>query len=152
MSSLIAKPIVKDQYWVVTDGNKKVGNVVADASGYNLKINGNDAHFSTTSDIVEQVNIEFQTVKTTKKSTQSVFNQYPTTNKVYNSMLDVKRKLHLYTKSAKSKCYYAAGYYAINQSNGYETIFCPKYIFVQRYPYFGPYKTKEEAENVINSL
>ena len=30
--NLIAKPIIKNQYWVVTDGDKKVGNVIQEGS------------------------------------------------------------------------------------------------------------------------
>ena len=30
MNALVAKPIIKDQYWVVTDGEQKVGNVIAE--------------------------------------------------------------------------------------------------------------------------
>ena len=29
MNELVAKPIIKDQFWIVTDGEKKVGNVLA---------------------------------------------------------------------------------------------------------------------------
>jgi hypothetical protein len=46
--NLIAKPIVKNQYWVVTDGEKKVGNVIADGSGYDVKIGNNITHYPTT--------------------------------------------------------------------------------------------------------
>lgn len=152
MNTLIAKPIIQGEYWVVTDGDKKVGNVIADGSGFNLKMNGVDTHFNNTTDLKKKTKIQFQTLKTDRSKAQLPFSHYPTTAKVYNSILDIKRKLHLYTKTPKSKCFYAAGWYAINQNNGYETVFCPKYIFVQRYPYQGPYKTKEEAENVINNL
>ena len=65
-------------------------------------------------------------------------------------MLDIKRKLHLYTKTQKSKCYYAAGWFVINQNNESTLVFCPKYIFVQRYSYSGPYKTEGEAASMIN--
>jgi hypothetical protein len=37
--NLIAKPIVKNQYWVVTDGEKKVGNVIQEGSEYKVKLN-----------------------------------------------------------------------------------------------------------------
>ena len=33
-----------------------------------------------------------------------------------------------------------------------KVIFCPKYIFIQRYEYQGPFKTKDEAELLINSI
>lgn len=152
MKTLIAKPIIKDQYWVVTDGNEKVGNVVAEGSGFNVKLNGIATRFDNTNDLKKKTKIQFQTLKTDRSAAQLPFSNYPTTNKVYNSVLDIKRKLHLYTKTPKSKCYYAAGWFAINQNNEFDSVFCPKYIFVQRYPYHGPFKTREEAENVINSL
>lgn len=152
MTTLIAKPVVKNQYWVVTDGNKKVGNVIAEGSGFNVKLNGTNTHYKNTSDIKRKTKIEFQTLKTNSAKVQLPFATYPTTSKVYNSIFDVKRKLHLYTKIAKSKCYHAAGYYVMNQNGVNEVVFCPKYIFIQRYPYIGPFKTEDEAKNLINSL
>lgn len=152
MKNLIAKPIIKDQYWVVTDGQQKVGNVVADGSGYHVKVNGVDTKFNTTADLQKNTKIHFQTIKLDRTKSQVPYSDYPTTKKVYNSILDVKRKLHLYTKTLKSKCYYAAGWFVMNQNNQYEVTFCPKYIFIQRYPYHGPFKSKDEAENMINSL
>lgn len=152
MKTLIAKPIVKDQYWVVTDGNQKVGNVTANGSGFNVIVNGTIKHFENTTDIRNNTRIQFQTLKTNKTKINLPFAQYPTTAKTYNSILDIKRKLHLYTKTQKSKCYYAAGWFAINQNNGFESVFCPKYIFIQRYPYYGPFKTEQEAKTTINSL
>ena len=150
--TLTAKPIVKNQYWVVTDGEKKVGNVIAEGSGFNVKLNGHHTHYKNTSDIKRKARIEFQTLKTNKTKVELPFASYPTTGKIYNSMFDVKRKVHLYTKTAKSKCYHAAGYYVMNQNNGNEVVFCPKYIFIQRYRYIGPYKTEAEAKSMINSL
>ena len=99
--TLTAKPIVKDQYWVVTDGDKKVGNVIAEGSGFNVKLNGTNVHYKNTSDLRRKTKIEFQTLKTNKTKIQLPFAIYPTTAKVYNSMFDVKRKLHLYTKTQK---------------------------------------------------
>lgn len=153
MKSLIAKPIIKDQYWVITDGEQKVGNVVADGSGLNLKIGNKNKRFDNIVDLKNKTKIEFQsTLKTNKTKIELPFANYPTPPKIHNSILDIKRKLHLFTFTSKSKCYYAAGWFAVNQNGTYEKIFCPKYIFVQRYPYYGPYKTEEEADSQINSL
>lgn len=150
--NLIAKPIIKDQYWVVTDGEKKVGNVVASGTGIELKINGVNSHFDNELDLRKKHKIDFQTIKTNKTKPNLPISNFPTTSKVYNSILDIKRKLHLYTKTSKSKCYYAAGYYVMNQNGANEVVFCPKYIFIQRYKYLGPFKTEQEAQNLINSL
>lgn len=148
--TLIAKPVVKNQFWIVTDGTQKVGNVIADGSGFELKLNGNVAHFKNTSTIQKQVHIEFQTNKNTVKQDTLPFSEYPTTKKVYNSVLDIKRKVHLYTKTPKSKCYHAAGWYVLKQGNEPVVAFCPKYIFIQRYDYQGPFKSEIEANSSIN--
>ena len=151
--SLIAKPVVKNQFWIVTDGDKKVGNVLADGSGFEVKLNGSKSHYKNTKAIERITNIKFENVGKFKNTVKDLpFSEYPTTAKVYNSMLDVKRKLHLFTKTVKSKCYYAAGWFTVKQGIENKAIFCPKYIFIQRYEYTGPYKTKAEAENVLNSI
>ena len=148
--TLIAKPVVKNQFWIVTDGTQKVGNVIADGSGFEVKLNGNVAHFKNTSTIKKQVHIEFQTTKVQPKQESTPFAEYPTTKKVYNSVLDIKRKIHLFTKTPKSKCYYAAGWYILNQNAEPSAVLCPKYIFIQRYNYQGPFKTEAEALASIN--
>lgn len=150
--NLKAKPIIKNQYWVVTDGIKKVGNVVADGSGFDVRIGETIQHYKTTKAIEKTAHIEFEKIIAKKEDTLP-FAVFPTSsNRVYNSMLDVKRKLHLFTKTPKSKCYHAAGWFAIKQGAEYTTVFCPKYIFVQRYEYYGPFKTELEAQNKINIL
>jgi hypothetical protein len=105
MTNLIAKPIIKDQYWVVTDGEQKVGNVIAEGSGFNLKINGVSKHFENTSELKRTTRIQFQTLKTDRTKAELPFAKFPTVGKVHNSMLDIKRRLHLFTKTTKSKCY-----------------------------------------------
>ena len=151
--TLIAKPVVKNQFWIVTAGGEKVGNVLADGSGFEVKLNGNKTHYKNTKAIEKIANIEFQTFsKFNSKKKEVAFTEYPTTAKVCNSILDIKRKLHLYTKTPKSKCYYAAGWYTFKQGSEDKVIFCPKYIFIQRYEYQGPFKTKDDAEALINSI
>jgi hypothetical protein len=151
--NLIAKPIVKNQYWVVTDGNKKVGNVISDGSGYDVKIGNNITHYPTTKAIINKTKIEFVKNKEEKKVTNPIFATFPTgSSKIYNSVLDIKRKIHLFTKTAKSKCFHAAGWFAVKQGQEFVPILAPKYIFIQRYEYHGPYMTEDEAKNVINTL
>ena len=147
---LIAKPVVKNQFWIVTDGKEKVGNVIADGSGFEVKLNGNKTHFKNTNAIKKQTSIEFQTIKVDKHKKEIPFNEYPTTKKVFNSILDIKRKIHLFTTTQKSKCFHAAGWYVLYQGDEPTVTFCPKYIFIQRYEYLGPFKTEDEAKKLIN--
>jgi len=148
--NLIAKPIIKGEYWVVTDGEKKVGNVVAEGSGFEVKLGNKTERYTTTKAIEKIKNIQFTKIEK-NKPTDPPFAVFPTDkNRIYNSVLDVKRKLHLYTTTPKSKCYYVAGWFAVKQGHEYATIFCPKYIFIQRYDYIGPFKSEDEAKNSIN--
>ena len=151
--TLIAKPVVKNQFWIVTDGKEKVGNVLADGSGFEVKLNGNKSYYKTTTAIKRKTNIDFETVQKADKTKHDLpFKVYPTTGKVFNSMLDIKRKLHLFTTGTKSKCYHAAGWFVIQQGSEKTTVFCPKYIFIERYPYQGPFKTDLEMKQRLSNV
>lgn len=150
MTELIAKQIVKDQFWVVTDGEKKVGNITANNSGYGVQLNGTLLQFKNTADIKKNAKIRFEPIKSNNTKAAMPYPEFPTTPRTYNSMFDVKRGLHLYTKTKKSKCYHAAGYFVMEQNGVKQTVFCPKYIFIQRYSYQGPFKTENEANILIN--
>jgi hypothetical protein len=152
--NLKAKPIIKNQYWVVTNGKTKVGNVIAEGSGFEVRLGNEVEHYTTTKAIEKTKQIQFEKV-TKLETTPEVpsFAVYPTKgNRIFNSILDIRRKLHLFTTSAKSKCYYVAGWFALKQNEEYVAIFCPKYIFVQRYDYKGPFKTESEANSSINTV
>jgi hypothetical protein len=150
--NLIAKPVVKDQYWIVTDGEKKVGNVLANGSGFSVKIGNTKREYPSTKTISNKEQIEFVKFKKVDKKNPNPYEFYPTTGRVFNSLLDVRRKIHLFTKTTKSKCYYAAGWFALKQGTEFVPVLCPKHIFVQRYESYGPFMTKNEAENAINRL
>ncbi len=150
--TLKAKPIVKGEFWVITDGNKKVGNVISEGSGFDVKLGDNIVHYNTKQAVKKHTNIEFENLEKSSLS-NPVFAVYPTTgNRIFNSVLDVKRKLHIFTKTSKSKCYHAAGWFAVKQGEEYQNVFCPKYIFIQRYPYIGPFKTEQELNSRINNV
>ena len=151
MTDLVAKAIIKNQYWVVIDGDKKVGNVQASDSGYEVTINGHLHKFNNFSDVAKNTNINFQRIRTVKTKPELPYPEYPTTKRTYNNTYDIKRKLHIFTKGKKSKCYYAAGWFVINHGDNNELIFCPKYLMIQRYAYQGPFTTKEEALQSINN-
>lgn len=151
--NLKAKPIIKDQYWVVTDGRKKVGNVIHEGSDYEVIIGDKKEKYTSTKAIEKSKKIEFEKIIKTTKTQHPSFAVYPTSsNRIYNNYYDVKRKLHIFTKTQKSKCYHVAGWFALKQTSEFSVVFCPKYIFVQRYEYMGPFKTKDEAKSSINSV
>lgn len=152
--NLKAKPIVKNEYWVITDGNKKVGNVIAEGTGFDVKIGNNIEHFNTTKAIEKKARIEFEKITKVKQEVKAPpFAVFPTSgNRIYNSFYDVQRKLHIFTKTPKSKCFHVAGWFAVKQGDEYVASFCPKYIFIQRYDYMGPFKSEEDANSSINNV
>lgn len=151
MNKLVAKPIIDEQFWIVTDGTKKIGNIQLNNHNiYEVTLSGNSLNFPTKDELTKSIQIDFQN-NITKTTSKTPYPEYPTTKQVYNSIMDVQRGLHLFTKSKKSKCYHAAGYFVLDLNGSKEVIFCPKYIFIQRYNYQGPFKTKDEALASINS-
>jgi hypothetical protein len=149
---LIAKPILKDKFWVVTDGVNKVGNIESDGTHFNLKLGDNILQFDSTKKISQNAHVEFEKKIKFKVQETTPYAIWPVDSKrTYNNMIDVVKKLHVFTKTPDSKCYYAAGWFAIDQGSGvWETELCPKYIFLKRYEYIGPFKTQREAQDEIN--
>jgi hypothetical protein len=145
--TLIAKPVIDKQFWILQDGNQKVGNIEACDGGYQVKIRNQVAQFKTIRMAAQRVNIEFQTpLKTVyAKVAANLIHGYPTAGRANNPMWDVKMKLPIYTKTKKSKSWFAAGWYQIKKGRSWTTIQDPKLIVLQRYSYVGPFHTKEEA-------
>jgi hypothetical protein len=151
--TLIAKPIVKNQLWVITDGVKKVGNIEANsnATSFSVKIGDHVNYFSSTKKIEQDIHLVFEQPFKSTPVTEVPFAHWPTDGKTYNNFYDVKHKFHVYTKTPDSKCYYVAGYFNIELNGDWQTIFCPKYIFVQRYPNTGPFTSAEEARELLST-
>jgi hypothetical protein len=51
----------------------------------------------------------------------------------------------MYTKTRKSKSWFAAGWYSIKRGRNWKVVQDPKLITLQRYPYQGPFKTQQEV-------
>ena len=144
---IIAKPVVDKQYWILQQDDKKVGNVEACAGGYQVKINNQIEQYKTIKMVEQRVNIQFETgFKTAKKKAPEYsVHGYPTSGRVYNPMWDVPQKLPIYTKTNKSKSWFAAGWYTVKKGRNWSTVHDPKLIVLQRYQYTGPFYSSEEA-------
>ena len=97
---IIAKPVIDKQFWILKDGDRKVGNVEACAGGYQVKINNQVSQFKTIKMAARQSNIEFvPAVKITKPAVSSnSVHDYPAVGRVHNPMWDVPQQLPIYTK------------------------------------------------------
>jgi len=150
MSELIATPVVKNKFWVVENQGNKIATIQArDDGGYVYVHEDEREYFPSTRDLKQKLNIKFSpSVNKRKEDTTTVYG-FPVKGKIYNQVFDIQRRLPIYTKLAKSKSYYCAGYYLIKFNNYWEEHFCPKNITLQRYDYIGPFKNKE---NLLNHL
>ena len=145
--TLIAKPVIDRKYWILQENNQKVGNVEACDGGYQVRINNQVAQFKTIRMVEQRVHIQFEPgIKVAKlRPETNLVHGYPVAGRVYNPMWDVPKKLPIYTKTTKSKSWFAAGWYQVKKGRNWTIVQGPKLILLQRYPYTGPFYTKETA-------
>lgn len=147
---IVAKPVIEKQFWILQQDNQKVGNVeAAQGGGFNVRLNDTIQQYKSIKMVTQLHNIVFeQPVKTKKKTTSgSNVHGYEANGRVHNPIWDVKHRLPLFTKSKKSKSWFAAGWYQVQRGKNWKTIQDPKLIALQRYKYHGPFHTKEEAND-----
>jgi hypothetical protein len=146
---IVAKPVIDKQFWILQQDDQKVGNVEAcQGGGFQVKINDVVQQYKSIRMVTQRHNIVFeQTPKTTKKTTGNDVHGYEAHGRVHNPIWDVKHRLPLFTKSKKSKSWFAAGWYQVQRGKNWKTIQDPKLIALQRYKYNGPFHSKEEAND-----
>lgn len=146
MSEIVAKPVVKNKFWIVEDHGTKIATIQAiDEGGFAYVHNNERKVFPSIKLLSKAYDIEFVKAERPKKtgSDSHEVHGFPTNTKPHNEVLDVQRYLPIYTKSAKSKSFFCAGYYIIKFSNTWVRAYCPKLITLNRYEYEGPFKTQE---------
>lgn len=144
---IIAKPVIDKQFWILQENNEKIGNVEACAGGFQVRINDQIEQYKTIKLVEQRRDITFVPgVTITKPNTQSVHG-YPATSRVHNPVWDVPRQLPLYTKTKKSKSWFAAGWYAIKRGRSWKILQDPKLIALERYQYHGPFMSKNLVED-----
>jgi hypothetical protein len=146
MSDIIAKPVVKNKFWIVEEGGEKIATIQAIEEGGFAYVHDEQRElFPSIKMISKKYNIEFVKAEKPKKEKLDVYDVYgfPTNTQPNNEVLDVQRYLPIYTKGAKSKSFFCAGYYIIKFSSTWVRAYCPKLITLNRYEYQGPFKTQE---------
>lgn len=146
--NLLAKPIVKNKYWIVEEKGNKVATIQAiDDGGFSFVHDNHREKFASIKMISKKYNIEFAKAdKALTTKTNDVYG-YPCNSKSFNEIYDVSRRLPIYTKTSKSRSYFCAGYYLVKYNNTWVKEYCPKLITLNRYQYQGPFKSEEEIKN-----
>jgi 1,4-dihydroxy-2-naphthoyl-CoA synthase len=151
--SIIAKPVIDRKFWILQEGNKKIGNVEACDGGFQVKINNQVTQFKTIKMVEQRIHVQFeQFIKYKPKPVTNLVHGYPVAGRLYNPIWDVTNKLPLYTKTNKSKSWFAAGWYQVKKGRKWQVVQGPKLIVLQRYANHGPFYTREEAEQHDKSI
>ena len=156
MTSIKAKPIIENKFWIVEEDGEKIAtlrknddNLFVMSNQLGIKI------YKNKKDIINHFGKDFFVAKIIKEADNNLpteVHNFPSSCIPHNSMYDIKRKLPLFTKSIDSKSLYCAGYYVIKFDKGWVKSFCPKLITLQRYPYKGPFKTELEMKQVLTNV
>ena len=146
---ILAKPVIANQYWILKKDNRKIGNVIADNTGYVVTIDNSTSRFKTIRSLSRTADIEFEDAVEPVKAPTDWVHGYNTGCRALNPVWDVKNKLPLFTKNTKSKSWFAAGWYRVHRGRTWTTMLAPKLIVLQRYAHTGPFLTQETADNYV---
>lgn len=150
MNERVAKPVIKNKFWVVEDHGQKIATIQAREDGGFVYVHDEQREFFTSvKNLKQKYNIKFGSVdKTRKENTKTVYG-YPVSGKAYNEVWDVQRRLPIYSKTVKSKSLFCAGYYIVKLNGVWTEHYCPKNITLSRYEFQGPFRTKEEMQKQL---
>lgn len=151
----MAKTLIPNKEWLITKNKTKLGSISKNKKGYKFFKKNLIVPFKTLEEVKVELGItNFDDVPNLKNNSSNdlIIYDYPCSNKPFDPVYNLKQKLPLFSKSAKSKSQYCAGYYIIKFRKGWVKSFCPKLITLERYPYHGPFKTEREMKDMLNSI
>jgi hypothetical protein len=144
---ITAKTVVDRNYWILTKDESKIGAITADAEGYTVTIGGRKHQFRTMRKLRDSLKIELPTVPKVHSPNDKLIHGFDPGCRAHNSMWHVQLRVPVFTKSAKSRSWYAAGWYAVQQARTWKICNNPKLILLQRYRFQGPFHSREEAHD-----
>lgn len=150
--TLKAKPIVQNKFWIVEDEGIRIGTLCLDEDKYMFSSPQGTKYFDSAKALkkIFGKDILLAQIEKPKPVVEKIVHGYPTSSIPYNSVVDVKRKLPLFTKSEKSKSLYCAGYYIIHFDKGWVKSLCPKLITVDHYEHRGPFRSELEMKQALS--
>ena len=148
------KTILKDKFWILEDEGVRVGTLSVSEDKFMFSGPQGTKYFDSeralTKTFGKGVMINEVPVEENNTVKDKEVYGYLTSTAPFNPLLDVQRKLPLFTKSKKSKSLYCAGYYIIHFDKGWVKSFCPKLITIERYEFKGPFKTDIEMRTALS--
>lgn len=151
-----AKVLIPNKEWLIKKDAIKIGAISKDKKGYSFYKKGKKINFKSLTEINSLFGIAIieENIKKVidEENVKNYFiYDYPCGVKPYEPVYNLKKRLPLFAKSDKSKSQYCAGYYIIKFRKGWVKSFCPKLITLDRYPFYGPFKTEFEMKTALNN-
>jgi hypothetical protein len=154
--NVVSKVLIPNKEWIIENQGEKIGSIVKIKKGYEFFRHGHKVNFKDLTDLTKEFgDTLFEEKKTLKFKIEPLVHRiydFPCGAKPFEAVYNVKKKLPLFAKSAKSKSQYCAGYYVIKFRKGWVKSFCPKLITLERYPFEGPFKTEADMKSVLTSI
>lgn len=148
-----AKPIIKDKFWIVEQDGNKIGTISVNDERFMFSSKDGVRFFDNKKQLERKLGTTvFERNTDAEATVEKVVHGFPSSAVPYNAVYDVKKGLPLFTKSAKSKSLYCAGYYIIRFDKGWVKSFCPKLITVERYETRGPFKQELEMRQELSRV
>ena len=144
---ILAKPVIDQQYWILKQGDRKVGAVEADGDGYVVSMNSNRQRYSSIPTVGNGVNIRFEPAARMPKPDPYQVHGYDTGCRAHNPVWNVQMRVPLFTRQPKSRSWLAAGWYLVKKHRTWQVMRNPKLILLERYPYQGPFHSEEAARD-----
>lgn len=148
---LLAKNILPEKFWIIEDdAQTKLGTIQVDPQRVKVNLGGGQFVYADFASALREHHIvpSNEPIKESVSIGHNV-NGYPAKDCPYNEVYDAVQSLPMYTKTEKSKCYYAAGYYIIRFNFAWAPAYCPKKITLDRNEFRGPYKTDIEMKEQL---
>lgn len=146
MMSLTAKPVVKNKFWIVEQDGEKVATIQSTVDGVVFVHNEQRERFASIKLLGTKYNITFNKESSPEPVNEFQVDGFPCDIKPHNALLDISKKLPVFTKTESSKSFFCAGHYLIKFNVGYVPSFCPKLITLNRYEYLGPFHSKADMQ------
>jgi hypothetical protein len=147
--TIIAKPVIDNEYWILKQDDQKVGNIQAVDDGYQVTIANKIVNYKTIPMLCRRENVEFEPAAAPAPQPANQVHGFEVQGRVFNALWNVQLRLPLFTKDTKSKSWFAAGWYRVRQHRTWRTVQQPKLITLQRYEYRGPFHTREQANESV---
>ena len=148
---LLAKNILPQKFWIIEDeAQTKLGTIHVDSQRVKVVLGGGQYVYADFDSALQghDISTSNEPIKENVQLDHDV-NGYPAKDKPHNEVYNAAHGLPMYTKTEKSKCYYAAGYYIIHFDFAWAPAYCPKVITLNRNEYCGPYKTEIEMKEQL---